>query len=173
MVGVAVNVTRLPEQILLAEAEILTEGTGAGCTVMVTGVLVTVGCDGQTAFDVNATVIASPLLKVALENVALLVPAGVPLTNHWNTGEEPPLMAVAVKFTLVPGHMVVADAATETDGTTWSFTVMVMVLLVTTAGTGQVAEEVSTTVTLSALFKPDEVKFGLLVPTFAPFTCHW
>lgn len=88
-------------------------------------------------------------------------------------GAVPPLMPVAVKVTDAPGQIVVADAAMETDGVIRSFTVITITLLVTEAGAGQTAFEVTITVTLSVLVSVEEVKVELFVPTFTPFTCHW
>ena len=57
-----------------------------------------------------------------------------------------------------------------TDGTTTSFTVIVIKLLVT--GEVQAVLEVKTTVTLSVFISEAEVNVGILVPTFMPFTFH-
>lgn len=57
-----------------------------------------------------------------------------------------------------------------TDGTTTSFTVIVIKLLV--IGEVQAVLEVKTTVTLSVLISDVEVNVGILVPTFMPFTFH-
>ena len=62
---------------------------------------------------------------------------------------------------IVPG---VAGVAAET--------VIAVFALVTEAGDAQGALDVSTTVTISPLLSVDEVKTGLLVPTFTPFTFH-
>ena len=83
------------------------------------------------------------------------------------------MIGVAEKFTEMPGQTVVAEAVILTEGTTRSFTVIRIVLLVTAAGVAHVALDVMITVTLSLLDNVDEVKLGLLVPTFTPFTCHW
>ena len=126
LVGVAVKVTDVPGHIVVADAPTLTEGTGAGVTTIFTGVLVTTAGEAQVAFDVICTVTASPLFKVGLVKVALLVPTFAPFTFHWYTGAGPPLTGEAVKVTDVPGHIVVADGFTLTVGTTKSFTVMVI-----------------------------------------------
>ena len=63
----------------------------------------------------------------------------------------PPLVGVAVNVTLVPAHIVVADAAMVTDGVNTGFTVIVTVLEVAVAGLAQVAVEVISTVTWSLL----------------------
>lgn len=57
-----------------------------------------------------------------------------------------------------------------TDGTTTSFTVIVIKLLV--IGEVQAVLEVKTTVTLSVFISDVEVNVGILVPTFMPFTFH-
>lgn len=81
-VGVAVKVTDVPGHTVVADAAILTDGTGAGSTFMVIPVLVAVTGLAQGAFDVNTTVTTSLLARVVDVNVGLLVPAFVPLTFH-------------------------------------------------------------------------------------------
>ena len=171
--GVAVNVTDVPGQIVVWDATTDTDGTGAGFTVMLISVLVAEVGEAQVAFDVSTTVTLSLLLRVVDENVGLFVPTFTPLTLHWYTGADPPLIAVAVKVTEVPGQIVVAEGATVTEGVTRSFAVIVSWLLVTTAGEGQTAFDVISTVTLSVFARVLVVKVGLFVPTFTPFTFHW
>ena len=67
MDGVAVNVTAVPAQTLLADATMLTEGVAVGLTVIETAVAVAIGMDGQVAEEVICTVTASPLDNDALE----------------------------------------------------------------------------------------------------------
>lgn len=81
-VGVAVNVTEVPGQILFAEAAMETAGTGAGNTVIFTGALVTVAGEGHTALDVIITVTTSPLFSEVLVKEVLLVPTFTPFTCH-------------------------------------------------------------------------------------------
>ena len=82
-VGVAVNVTLVPAQIVVALAEILTLAVNVGLTVMlmlfdVAGEPVKHG----VALLVKTTVTASLLFNVVVVNVALLVPAFTPFTFH-------------------------------------------------------------------------------------------
>ena len=63
------------------------------------------------------------------------------------------MVGVAVKVTLVPEQMVVADAATATDGTTVVLTVIVTGDEVAVVGDAQEAEEVITQVTTSPFAK--------------------
>jgi len=72
-----------------------------------------------------------------------LVPTFAPFIFHWYTGAAPPLVGVAVKVTDVPGHIVVADAPTLTEGTGAGVTTIFTGVLVTTAGEAQVAFDVS------------------------------
>ena len=60
-------------------------------------------------------------------------------------------MGVAVKTTLVPEQIVVAEAPIVTDGVTVELTVMVIALDVTLAGLAQGMEDVITTVITSLL----------------------
>ena len=76
---------------------------------------------------------------VVEEKVALFVPAFTPFTFHWYEGVAPPFVGVAVKSTLVPAQIVVAEAETETDGVKSGFTVIVMMLLIAKLGDAHVA----------------------------------
>ena len=80
---VAVNVTLVPAQIVVALAEILTLAVNVGLTVMlmlfdVAGEPVKHG----VALLVKITVTAVPLVNALVVNVALLVPAFTPFTFH-------------------------------------------------------------------------------------------
>ena len=84
----------------------------------------------------------------------------------------PPLVGVAVKVTLVPEQIVVAEATIETDGVT-EVTVMVITLLVAVIVVTQPALDVMTTLTWSLFASALEVNVGELAPAFTPFICHW
>ena len=81
MVGVAVNVTDVPEQIDVDDAFTDTDGVTA-LAVIVIGVLVAVVGLAHAAVDVMITVTTSPLFKLLVVNVAEFVPAFVPFTCH-------------------------------------------------------------------------------------------
>ena len=66
MVGVAVKVTLVPEQMFVAEAATETAGTTVVLTVMVTGVDVAVAGEAQVAVDVITQVTTSPFARAAL-----------------------------------------------------------------------------------------------------------
>ena len=69
----------------------------------------------------------------------------------------PPLTGVAVKFTVVPIHMVPAGlAAIDTDGLTIGFTCMAVAVAVAIAGDGHTALEVIITDTISPFDKEDD-----------------
>jgi len=82
LVGAAVKVTEVPVHIEVALAEILTDGTAEGFTVMVIPVEVAVVGLTQAKLLVKIQVTICPLVSVELVNVELLVPAFVPSTNH-------------------------------------------------------------------------------------------
>ena len=65
MVGVAVNVTLVPEQIVVAVATILTDGVTVELTVMVIALEVAVDCVTQVNEDVITTVTTSLLARAA------------------------------------------------------------------------------------------------------------
>ena len=83
------------------------------------------------------------------------------------------MVGVAVKVTLVPAQIVVADAAILTLAGKLGFTFIVTALLVAGLPVAQVAFDVITTVTTSLSVNVVEVKMGLLLPAFVPFTFHW
>jgi hypothetical protein len=62
-----------------------------------------------------------------------------------------------VNVTELPAHIVVAEPLMLTDGVMVGLTVIVIVLLIAGLGEGQVTVDVISTVTLSALFRVDEV----------------
>ena len=66
MVGVAVKVTDVPEQIVVAVAVAVTLGVTDGLTVIVTAVEVAEVGLGQVAFDVITTRIKSPFASVVV-----------------------------------------------------------------------------------------------------------
>ncbi len=84
MVGVAVNVTLVPEQIALSESllAILTLGVTLPVTVMVIVLLVAVLEVAHVLLEVITTLTTSLFDKVVLVNVALLVPTLVLFTFH-------------------------------------------------------------------------------------------
>lgn len=63
--------------------------------------------EAQASLEVICTRTVCPLVKVLVVNWALLVPTGLPFTNHWYTGAFPPLTGVAVKVTGAPLQRVV------------------------------------------------------------------
>jgi hypothetical protein len=171
-VGVAVKVTLVPEQIVVAEAAILTLTGRLGFTVMVT-VLEVAGLPvAQVAFEVITQVTVLPFARAVLVYVELLVPTLEPLSFHWYTGVVPPLVGVAVKVTLVPEQIVVAEAAILTLAGKFGFTVIVTVLEVAGLPVAQVALDVSTQVTTSLFTNEPLLYVALFEPTLLPFTFH-
>jgi hypothetical protein len=171
--GVAVKVTEVPEQIVvLVLLVILTDVATEAFTVMVILLLFAVAEVTHPMEEVSVQVTASPLFKVADEKVALFVPTGEPFTNHWYTGEPPPLIGVAVNVVEVPAQIVVADAAIETAGVTGVVTDIVITLLFAVAPLTQGALLVSKQLTVFPLNKVEVVYVALFVPTGEPFTNH-
>jgi hypothetical protein len=82
LVGVAVNVTLVPEQIVVADAPIFTLAGKLGFTVIVTALLVAGLPVAHVAFEVITTVTTSLFANVFVVNVLLLVPALDPFTFH-------------------------------------------------------------------------------------------
>ena len=117
--------TFVPEQIVVALAPILTDGVAVDPTVIVIALDVAVVGFAQGIEDVITTVTTSLLASAAFWYVKLFVPTLAPFNFHWKDGVAPPSTGVAVNITLVPVHIVVADAAMVTDGTTDALTVTV------------------------------------------------
>ena len=82
MVGVAVKVTEVPVQIVVDEAEIVTDGVTDALTVIVTVLLVAVAGEAQAALLAIVTLTCAPFVSVDIEKVLLFVPAFTPLTCH-------------------------------------------------------------------------------------------
>ena len=83
LVGVAVKVTAVPAQIVVAVAAILMLTGKFGLTVIVIPGLVAGLLVVQIALEVNTTVTICPFVNVVVVNVLLLVPAFTPLIFHW------------------------------------------------------------------------------------------
>jgi len=126
LVGVAVKVTLVPAQIVVADADADTLAGRSGFTVMV----IPADVAGEPvrhglAFEVSCTVTWSLFARVVVVNVAFVSPdTATPFTYHWYCGDDPPLVGVAVKVTLVPAQIVVAVADTDTLAGKFGFTVM-------------------------------------------------
>lgn len=82
MFGVAVNVTLVPAQILLALATMLIDGVRLGFTTIVILLLVPVDEDKQVALLVSTQVITSLLFSVDDVNVDEFDPTFPPLIFH-------------------------------------------------------------------------------------------
>jgi hypothetical protein len=81
LVGVAVNVTVLPEQIDVDDELIETEGV-TELVVMVTTLLMAVAVVVQLAFEVMVTLTWSPFARLLVVNVAELEPTFTPFICH-------------------------------------------------------------------------------------------
>jgi hypothetical protein len=148
LVGVAVKFTVVPVQIVVADAEMLTLTGLLGFTVITILFDVTGFSTVQVRSEVKLQVTISPWTRAALVYVVLLEPTLAPFSFHWYTGVAPPLVGVAVKVTLVPAQMVVAEAAMLTEGVAFAVTVIVMALEVAGLPVAQPSLEVSTQVTI-------------------------
>ncbi len=81
------------------------------------------------------------------------MPVFTPLSFHWYTGVVPPFTAAAVKFTIVPAQIFVADEEILMAGVTGVFTDIVKLLDVAVAVVTQVTLLRKMQVTTSPLFK--------------------
>ena len=83
------------------------------------------------------------------------------------------MVTEAVKMTLVASQIVLPWSATiEAVGAAPLFTVIVILLLFATAGTGHVKLLVILHVTISPLFSVDVLYVELFVPTAEPLSIH-
>lgn len=78
----AVKVTLVPAQIVLALAAMLTEGVSIGLTAITMALLVTVETEVQVTLDVNMHLTTSPFDKVVELKEELLVPTFTLFTCH-------------------------------------------------------------------------------------------
>jgi hypothetical protein len=107
----------------------------------------------QVALDVITQVTTSLFANDAFVYAVLLVPTLVPFNFHRYVGVVPPLVGTAVKVTLVPEQIVVADAEMLTLAGRFGLTVMVTVFDVAGLPVAQVAFDVITQVTVFPLAK--------------------
>lgn len=174
MVELAVKVTAVPEQIVLADAVTETVGVTLGVTCMVIALDVAVALLIQAALDVTTQRITSPLFKVLGLNVLLFAPNWLtPFTLHWKPGAAPALVTVAVKVTGVPAHIAFDAVAIVMVGETFALTVMTTLFEVAEVAVAQLALLVKTQVTVALLAKVELVKVALFVPALVPLTFHW
>jgi len=174
LVGVAVNVTEVPEQIVVALAAIITLTGRFGFTAIVT-VLDVAGLPvAHVAFEVSTHVTLFPLARAELVYVGESDPTLAPFTFHWYDGVVPSFTAVAVNVTDVPSQIVVALAAMLTLTGRFGFTVIVIPSEVTILGVAHPRLEVIVTVIISPSDN-DVVVYVLLVSPDSgfPFFLHW
>jgi hypothetical protein len=156
-----------------AEPVILIVGTEVEPTATVIVFEVAVEGNAQVALEVITQPTTALLVSADVVNVALLVPASVPLTCHWYDGAVPPLVAVEENTTVWPLHMDVELACIVRPGATPGVIVIVTLLEVTLVVPAHALVDVNTQVTMSLLLNEDEAYELLLVPTLLPFTFHW
>jgi hypothetical protein len=167
-----VKVTLVPEQMVVPEAAILMLTGKLGFTVMVTELEVAGLPVAQVALDVKMQVTTSLFANEAFTYVLLFEPTLLPFTFHWYAGEEPPFTGVAVNVTLLPGQIVVAEAAILILTGRFGFTVIVTGLDVAGLPETQVALDVSIQL-MTSLFARDEFVYVVLfVPALFPFSFH-
>lgn len=82
MTGLAVKLTDVPWQILVAVAAMVTTGVTPDVTFMVMALELVTDGDAQLAVDVIWQVITSPLFKLVLLHVLLFVPTLPPFNFH-------------------------------------------------------------------------------------------
>jgi len=84
LLAVAVNVTEVPAHVVVALADIATEGTTVGLTVSVMVLLVAVVGEAQVALLVTTQYMVLPFDNEASEYVLLVAPdTAEPFLNHW------------------------------------------------------------------------------------------
>jgi len=177
LVGVAVNLTLVPEQMAPEGlAVILTLAFETVVTVIVIAFEVAGEPLTQEALDVITQVIILPLTKDDEVYVTLVAPEiAMPLFFHWYVGVLPPLVGVAVNVTIVP-ELIVPEglAAILTLAATERLTVIVIEFDVAGEPVAHVAVDVITQVIILPLAKDDEVYVALVAPEIAmPLFFHW
>ena len=171
LTGVAVNVTVVPWHTGFWSATIDTAGVTLAVVTCITLLVAVVGFAHGSVLVIT-TVTWSLLFNVVVVKVTPVCPAtGLPLTIHWYVGFAPPFVGVAVNVMLCPEQIELVGEVMLTVGVTVVI-VIVTWLLVAVGVVTQFALLVMITVTTSPLASALLEKVGLLVPTFAPFTCH-
>jgi hypothetical protein len=173
LVGVAVNVTDVPPQIVLVVTAMLTVGVTAVFTAITSELEVTFVVVAHNALLVISQVILSKFEIAVVVKVGLFVPAFVPFFFHWYTGVVPPLVGTAVNVIEFPLQILILDAEMAIDGVTEVFTVIFTELEEAVVGVAQSALLVNTQDTASAFANVDEVNEEAFVPTFVPLIFHW
>ena len=166
----AVKVTDVPEQIVVAEAEILTLAGRFGLTTMLFEAVV-VPHDPPLVVNVNniGVVEFAAAVNVVVPGVLPVLLAKVPLgADHIAEVAPPP--KVPPRATDVPPWQMAA-IADPAPAVGFAFTVIVMAFDVAGFAEMHVAFEVNTLVTRSLLAGVYE-KDALFVPEFVPFTFH-
>jgi hypothetical protein len=169
----ALKVTAVPAQIVVDDAAMDAVGVTTGLTVItMLFELAIPSLETHVAEETMRANTMSEAFNVLVVKVALFVPCAMPLMYHSYVGVTPPFVGVAVNVTLVPAQMVVALAAIVKIGVTFGVTVMAMLFEFAVAVVTHVPEEVKIAETTSPVTKVLLEKFGLLLPTLDPFTCH-
>ena len=81
-IGVAVNVTGVPAQLVVLGVVMLIAGVSIEATFIVIKLDAAVAGEGQTALEVIITVTTSPLVNVEEFSVGEFVPTLIPFTCH-------------------------------------------------------------------------------------------
>ena len=102
----------------------------------------------------------------------LFDPTAAPFKYHWYIGLAPPFVPLAVKVTVVPSHIVEADADAVIVGVTTGLTFITMLFDVAVIGEAQAVVEVNMAETTSPFAKVEEAKVDALFPCATPFTYH-
>jgi hypothetical protein len=159
LVVLAVKVTLLCEQMApVGLGLILIDGVRSGLTVIVMLLLVAVAGLAQVALLVSITVITSPFARPPSVYELVLAPTLTPFFCHWNDGDSPPLVMMALNVTLVCAQMGPGMLGLMlTEGTKREFTDIVMLLLFAVVGLAHVALLVSRQVIKSPFNKPASV----------------
>ena len=122
--GVALKVTEVPVQTVIAEEVMLMLTGNTGMTVTATWLLEAGLLVVQGRLEFRSQLTTSPFAGIYVRNVEF-VPLFIPFTFHWKTGVVPSLTGVAVKVTDVPSQTVVKAAEMLTFTLKTGRTVMV------------------------------------------------
>jgi hypothetical protein len=167
-----VKFTFVPAQIVFADAAMESAGLTGAFTVIAILLDVTVLVVAHASLEVNSTDTWSPEVSDEFVYTLLFEPTGAPFNNHWYTGEAPPLVALAVKVTVVPAQIVVLLAATETVGVTTGCTVITTLFDVALVGAAHAASEVTIAETTSPFINEDILNEVLFTPCAIPLMYH-
>jgi hypothetical protein len=171
--GLTVNVTTVPEQIVVADGAIVREASMIGATRSTMEFEVADGFVVHLALPVIIHSTRSPSTRLLVVKKGLLEPVLLPFVSHWYDGDAPPLIGEAENVTGEPVQTAWSATVIVNAGVTMGSTFMIRSLDAVVGAVTQVALLVNRQLTTSPLDRVFILNRALFVPVGFPLTCHW